>query len=146
MLSQTSKHALQILGYLAQYPGQVISGKDLSKATGVPLSYLNKVLRTLGQRGFVGARKGWNGGFQLKASALKRPIAEVVSAFESSGRRSERRQCLFGWDQCNGNHPCPLHNSWKQILDLNAALLDKTTVGMIADYLDKNGKRPARHQ
>lgn len=144
MLSQTSKHALQILGYLAQYPDQVISGKDLSRATGVPLSYLNKVLRTLGRKGFVDAQKGWYGGFHLKASALKRPIAEVVSAFESSGKRSEQRQCLFGWAQCHGNHPCPLHNSWKQILDLNAALLNKTTVGMIADYLDKNEKRPPR--
>lgn len=146
MLSQTSKHALQILAYLGQHPREVISGKDLSRATGVPLSYLNKVLRTLGRRGFVDAQKGWHGGFRLKPSAFKRPIAEVVSVFEPSGKRSERQRCLFGWDHCHGSHPCPLHNSWKQILDLHAALLNKTTVSMIADYLDKNEKRPPRRK
>jgi Rrf2 family transcriptional regulator, iron-sulfur cluster assembly transcription factor len=138
LLNKTTQYGLQVLAYLASHPGEKISGKDLAAATGVPWNYLVKILRNLGREGFVSALKGWGGGFSLKPSALKRSIAEVVDALDSSSRVGKASlPCLFGWNRCGDEHPCPLHDRWSEIVRQNEELLNSTTIRMLGEHMGK---------
>jgi len=126
MISQTGKYALRILGYLAGHSSQLILGKEIARATGIPSNYLSKILAQLCKQGYVQSQKGWGGGFVLRKDALQIPILEVVKIFE--GPRNEQ-ECLYGLPQCNANQACPLHRHWETIRSSYAGMLQSTTIG-----------------
>lgn len=126
MISRTVKHALRILGHLADHPGEWIGGDQIARATGIPSNYLSKVLSQLRKRGLVQSQKGWGGGFVLDARASRVPIAAVVELFDGVPKQ---RPCLFGLPACNPNHPCPLHHHWERISRSYERMLASTTIG-----------------
>jgi len=112
MVSKTAKYALSVLRFLAGKPKEVLLGRDIAKATGIPSNYLAKVMSRLRKAGFVDARKGWGGGFSLAPSASGRPLADVLDLFDDPATHSE---CVFGLRQCNAKDPCPLHAKWERV-------------------------------
>lgn len=112
MFSQTSRYALRTLGYLATHRERWVLGREIAEATGIPSNYLSKVLAQLRKRGFVASRKGWGGGFRLKASAGRTAISAVLETFD--GRREEDA-CAFGLGRCDADDPCPLHPHWEKV-------------------------------
>ena len=71
--NQTIKYGLRSLAFLARHPGKRVNAQGIAAATGVPMSYLSKILSVLGRKGFVQARKGINGGFSLRPAATQPP-------------------------------------------------------------------------
>jgi len=131
MLSRTSRHALNILGYLVRHPDERRRGEEIARATGVPANYLSKILNHLRKEGIVESEKGWGGGFRLRPQARRRPIREILAIFD--GPESTKRQdCLFGLPRCDGRNPCPLHHYWERIRDVHARMLSETLVEDLA--------------
>jgi Rrf2 family protein len=114
MLSQTSRYALHILGYLASRPADQVRGEDVAEATGVPANYLLKIMGQLRKAGLVEAKRGWHGGFKLRESALDRPLKDALVALDGLDS-VEREDCAFGLPSCDAEHPCPLHAQWEEI-------------------------------
>lgn len=73
-LSKTDIYAFKILGYLgAQAPDRLVGSEELSKATGVPHTYLARILAALVGHNLVLSKKGQGGGYASRAP-LKRSI------------------------------------------------------------------------
>jgi len=127
VISQTSKYALSILGYLVRTSGNRSRSEDIAQNTGIPANYLSKILNQLRKQGLVEAEKGWGGGFRLRRQALKRPIGEVLEIFDGLGVAT-REDCVFGLPQCRSENPCPLHFYWERIRALYGEMLSQTRI------------------
>jgi Rrf2 family iron-sulfur cluster assembly transcriptional regulator len=125
LISQTVRYAFRILGYLADHPGEWIPGEQIAKETGIPANYLSKILNQLRKRGFVQSQKGWGGGFLLEKSAMNTPISEVVELLDG---RVKPQECIFGFDTCDLENPCPLHPHWEKITGTMGEMLDTVTI------------------
>ena len=91
-----------------------VNSKDLAKMTGVPSHYLSKIMRKMVEAGFVKSQKGHGGGFVLKFDPEELRIMDVLNA---SGFDMEDQPCVFGWEKCDNDDPCPLHPVWKKLKD-----------------------------
>ncbi|MGD9546200.1 MAG: Rrf2 family transcriptional regulator [Candidatus Krumholzibacteriia bacterium] len=131
MMSQTSRYAFHVLGFLASHGGRLIPGDELAAATGIPANYLVKILNQLRKGGLVESRKGWGGGFALKPGAEDRPILDVVEIIEGQGAGA-KDDCAFGRPACDAGNPCPMHEGWAEIRDGYHALLASTLVRDLA--------------
>ena len=110
LLSQTAEYALRSMCWMAtQEAGFAIRARDLSKATDIPPHYLSKILRRLVIDGLLLSRRGHGGGFSLGRAPNEitfMMILAAVDAAPSCGR------CVFGWGECDADHPCPMHGAW----------------------------------
>jgi Rrf2 family protein len=131
MISQTGKHALHVLGYLAENPGKCISGQDIAKTINVPANYLGKILNQLAKHSFVESRKGWGGGFTIVETSLDRTIAEVLNIIQGPAS-TIKKECVFGLGECSDDQPCPLHETYKPIRAAYEDMLQKITVGSLS--------------
>lgn len=131
MLSQTSRYALHLLGFLASRPGEQVRGEDIAELTGVPANYLSKIMAQLRRAGFVEARRGWHGGFRLRDSALDRPLRDALIAIDGVDS-VERVDCAFGFPSCDVEHPCPLHDQWEQVRSRFLAMISDTSIRNLA--------------
>jgi len=85
---------------------------DLSERIDVPVHYLSKIMRKMVQAGYVKARKGHGGGYALHVKADKLYLIDVLTA---SGFDIDEQPCVFGWEACSNERPCPLHPIWKKL-------------------------------
>lgn len=105
LLSQSTEYALRAVVYLGTSPGVMHSAREISKAVGVPMHYLGKVLKELVRAGILEARRGPGGGFRLKPEATELNVLDVVNAVDPI---QHVKRCPLG----NEYHPdelCPLH-------------------------------------
>ncbi len=129
MLSHTGRYAIRILGHLADHPGEMLSGTEIAGATRIPANYLAKILNQLRKRGFVESQKGWGGGFALRPAVLGVPIADVIDLFEGP---QDHSGCVFELRECDGQHPCPLHEHWEKVRTSYREMLSSITIGNLA--------------
>lgn len=110
LLNQTARYALRVVSQLACSSGEPMRAVDLTEHINVPPHYLAKVLRRLVRAELLRSKKGHGGGFVLARPAQEitvRAILEAVDALPD-------RDCIFGWEECEANDPCPLHDFWRQ--------------------------------
>src|SRR5512135_1873837 len=104
MLSATSEYAVRALTHLARATrGQVVLGRDLARATGIPPQYLSKIMLSLRNAGLIFATRGTGGGYMLLRPADAIHLIDVVSLFEGP---SGRPHCLLRANhRCSDNDP-----------------------------------------
>lgn len=127
MMSQTSRYALNVLGYLASRTDRMTRREEIAAATGLPADYLAKILNQLRKAGLVASRKGWGGGFQLQPGAEARTVGDVVRIMDGPAA-AVQEDCVFGRPHCDPDHPCALHDRWAEFRDNYTGLLAETTV------------------
>lgn len=54
------------------------------------------------------------GGFVLNVKPAELLIMDVLIA---SGFDMDEQPCVFGWEKCSNDDPCPLHPVWKKLKD-----------------------------
>lgn len=84
VLSQTAEYALRAVVYLAGRTGTPLTTLQIAERTGVPTSYLAKILLSLTRAGILTSQRGAGGGFVL--AELELTILDVVRAVDP-GRR-----------------------------------------------------------
>ena len=131
MMNQTSRYAMNILGFLAGNQGRRTRSEEIARATGIPANYLSKILNQLRKQALVDSEKGWGGGFQLRPEALQTPIAEVLAIVEGVDS-IQRKDCLFGLAECDADDPCPLHPYWEKIRNSYHEMLAETRIADLA--------------
>jgi Rrf2 family protein len=130
-LSQTAEYAIRAMSAIATLPpGELVRASDLVESTGIPPSYLSKILRRLVLAELLVSQKGKNGGFALSRPAGRIRFIEIlyaVNAFPAEGR------CAFGWGPCDSVKPCPLHGPWRRLRDRVQDWADNTTLAEVAE-------------
>jgi len=126
-LSHTAEYALRAVAWIASHPEQLpFRAKDLSGETNIPIHYLSKILRLLVVGGVLHSQKGHHGGFELARPPEEisfEQILRAVDCYPASGR------CAFGWGQCGGVDPCPLHESWSKMSEAFTHWASATNLG-----------------
>jgi Rrf2 family protein len=130
-VSQTSEYAIRAMATIATLPpGNMVRATDLGEATGIPSSYLSKILRRLVLADLLVSQKGKRGGFRLARPAGRIQFIEIlnaVDAFPAEGR------CAFGWGMCEELKPCPLHAPWRRLKDRVQDWANDTTLAEVAE-------------
>jgi Rrf2 family iron-sulfur cluster assembly transcriptional regulator len=107
---------------------EVVLGRDLAERTGVPASYLTKVLLVLNRAGLVEATRGTGGGYRLSKSAAEITLWEIVDPVDNVGRLDD---CIMGMKECSEQNPCAMHDWWKRVRDDYLATLRQTTLAEV---------------
>lgn len=130
-LSQTAEYALRAMAWIALHsPRGPILARDLSAGTGIPAEYLSKILRRLVLAGILESRKGRGGGFTLSRPPGQIEFREVLVAMDAYPKDG---RCVFGWGECDGSVPCPLHDAWSVLGDRFRAWASRTTFASVRD-------------
>ena len=119
-ISVKSEYALQALFDLArQPPGEPVKIADIARRQKIPQKFLELILASLKQGGFVESRRGAEGGYRLARPADQITVGEVFR-FVEGGNRTKRK----GKD--------PFTDLWKRVDASVSAILDHTTFAELA--------------
>ena len=146
ILSLTAEYALRAVVHLArQGEAAALQAQDLADATGVPQSYLRKILHELVRAGVLASTRGKGGGFTLAVPPSRLTLLAVVSRFDGV---APSRRCLLGRIECSDQDPCPVHDRWKVVAEEVAAFFRETTLAdVLADESARRGReRPKARQ
>lgn len=129
-LSRSAEYALRTMACLARRArDQNVRAKDLAPIARVPLPFLSKILRRLAAAGLLTSQKGHGGGFALAREPAEIRFVDVLQAVDFEPAADH---CLFGWETCDADNPCPLHPNWA---DLKNAIEDWARTRTLADVL-----------
>lgn len=125
-LSVKQEYALRALFDLACHPpGQPVKIAEISRRQGIPQKFLELILASLKQGGFVESRRGPEGGYLLARPASELTVGEVLRFIDGGGRGQRRRR------QREDN---PFANLWQQVDEAVSRILDNTTFAQIVEH------------
>ena len=126
LLSTTAQHAVRALSSLATHkPGSAVLGRELAETTGVPASYLAKILLVLNRAGLIEATRGTGGGYRLARRPDEIFLVEIVHPIDGA---PEIELCVLGLDECTCENPCALHDWWKEVREGFRERLQQTSL------------------
>jgi Rrf2 family protein len=136
MLSKSSKYALKAVLYLADNTDEShkLMVKDLSNPTQVPKAYLAKLLQALSKQNIISATKGPKGGYYLTKENRENTVYNVIEVIDGNQRIES---CVLGIEECNAEHPCPLHSYVAPTRTAMLTTLKTMTIGELSLDLKK---------
>ena len=132
-ISVKGEYALQaIFDLSSQPPGQPVKIADIARRQKIPQKFLELILASLKQGGFVESRRGAEGGYMLARPASQITIGEVYRFFEGSQNgkgRSKRRA------------DSPFEEMWRQVDDAVSSVVDRTTFAdLLRSWTERHNK------
>ena len=103
---------------------------DIARRQGIPQKFLELILASLKQGGFVESRRGAEGGYLLARPADSLTVGDILRFVEGprprlgSGNARSRLRALSGPDN-------PFSDMWNQVDRAVSEILDKTTLADI---------------
>jgi len=136
-LSTKGEYASRAMLELAARYGQgPVAIKILSLSQGIPQQFLEQIMLLLKRAGYVKSKKGPHGGYLLSRPPDKITVAEVIRVMDGP---LAPINCVSVME----HEPCPLENRcglrllWKEVRDMVAEHLEKTT---FQDVLERSQK------
>jgi Rrf2 family protein len=127
-LTRAADYAVRVTMHLATLPtGEHVSRSLLAAATGVPDSFLSKILQTLSRAGLLISRRGGEGGFAILPSGRNASLLDVIEAIDGP---IALNVCLLKGTACDNKSWCPAHLVWTQA---QQAMLDVLSSAKIAE-------------
>jgi Rrf2 family transcriptional regulator, cysteine metabolism repressor len=103
--SVKSEYALQAVFDLAQQtPGDSVKIADIARRQKIPQKFLELILASLKQGGFVESRRGAEGGYRLARPANEITVGEVLQFIEGSKKTKQHGPTAFTalWERVDG--------------------------------------------
>lgn len=104
--------------------------EEISKARGIPPSYLAKLFQTLARKGFVRSFRGPEGGFILARPPREINLLEVIETVEGPIFLNE---CLIHKGYCPHDEVCSVHDVWREAQQKFLAFLKSCNFEQLAD-------------
>jgi len=80
--SKKSEYALRALVFMASHPGGLHTIPAISKAESIPPKFLEQILLSLRQNGFLISRRGAGGGYSLNKPPSQIHVLDVLQAMD----------------------------------------------------------------
>jgi Rrf2 family protein len=109
MLSQSAGYAAVALGYIAGAGGKPVLVKQIAEASGMPASYLSKIIHSLARKGIVVTQRGIGGGVVLGKPATDISLFDLCNAMDEPVCQAK---CFLGNAVCSDERACPAHRFW----------------------------------
>jgi Rrf2 family protein len=142
-LTRESRYAIEALVVLAgRATGTVMEGREIADAAHLPGPFLSKILRLLALGGVLRSQRG-------KGYALARPpeevaLGDVLRAVEGDDVIWET--CIFWREECDTEHPCPLHFRWTELKPGIQNAMGSVTLADIARHGFEPDARVGEHR
>ena len=121
-VSVKTEYALAAILDLAMQPeGEPVKIADIARRQRIPQKFLELILSSLKQGGFVESRRGAEGGYRLARPADQISVAEVLR-FSEGTKKTHRKT------------PDAFTEMWTQVDEAVAAILDHTTFAELARH------------
>lgn len=124
-LSQTTGYAVRAMLCLNEPGGSPVLVEEIADSTGIPRSYLSKLVHKLAKQGLIVARRGHHGGVVLARPSREITLEDLSIAVDGVAWQS---RCLMGLLGCTDQTPCVLHEFWKETLGQILARLRAVTL------------------
>ena len=130
-LTQRCQYGLRALFELARHAeaspaDPVLAAGDIARAQAIPKRFLDGILLELRQAGFVEARRGKAGGFQLARPAESIRVGEVIRHFNGA---MDPVDCRKGTgDACTLQGRCVFASLWDQVKTALEQVYDSVTL------------------
>jgi len=129
-LSTRSRYGTRILLELARHTdNKPVTVSDISKQQGIPVKYLEQLIRTLKSAGLITSVRGAKGGHILAKAPEEVTLGFLVRLFE---KPYELVECISSPESCQRAVDCRVRLAWKQATD---ALYEKLDAISVADLL-----------
>lgn len=132
MISKSAKYALRAVLYLASKndDGVYYKVRTIAREIDAPAAFTAKILQELNRNGIVSSLKGPHGGFFIDRTQQKQPIITIVKIIDGEALFTS---CGLGLKSCSEDHPCPLHNDYKEIRGKLVKLFESTSIKKLAE-------------
>ena len=142
LFSRQCEHAIQAVIYLALKPaGEMTSAKELTKRLKVPYHFIGKILQDLTRKKLLVSLKGPTGGFGLALAPDKITLFQIVEAIDGVGLT---HSCALGFTECSDDHPCSVHDTWKDLREGVHQMLANRNIAELAKGMKQPGYSNAR--
>jgi Rrf2 family cysteine metabolism transcriptional repressor len=119
-LSFKTEYALQAVFDLAtQPPGEPVKIADIAQRQKIPQKFLELILASLKQGGFVESRRGAEGGYRLAKASDQITVGEVLRFIEERRKGARKTSDAFT-------------DLWARVDAAVSAILDRTTFAELA--------------
>ena len=131
MLSKKTKYGLKALTYIARAskdcPVQI---GEISKSENIPQKFLESIMLTLKNSGFLGSKKGKHGGYYLRKLPHEIIMADVMRVLEGPIAMVPCVSLNFyeKCDDCPDEHTCSVHKLMIQVRDNTLSVLRENTL------------------
>lgn len=130
-LTRAADYAVRVMIHLAALPaGTRVQRNSLAEATGVPESFMSKVLQGLVRARLITSRRGIDGGFELAPAAENRSLLDVIEAIEGP---IQLNFCLGPGHNCERQNYCAAHFVWAEAQDAMTQVLRRAKVADLAN-------------
>ena len=96
-------------------PGAVLSARELSSGTGIPLPTASKILKTLTRTGLLTSHRGTQGGYSLSRLPEEVTVADIIGSLEGPIALTDCSGEADG--TCDIELTCPVRTNWQRITD-----------------------------
>jgi Rrf2 family cysteine metabolism transcriptional repressor len=132
-ISVKGEYALQAVFDLSSQPaGQPVKIADIARRQNIPQKFLELILASLKQGGFVESRRGAEGGYMLARPASQITVGDVYRFFEGGQKlksRAKRRA------------DSAFEDLWRQVDEAVSSVVDRTTFAdLLRIWTEKNNK------
>ena len=124
-VSVKGEYALQAIFDLSTHPGpEPVRIADIAKRQNIPQKFLELILSSLKQAGFVESRRGAEGGYLLARPSNTITVGEVLRFIEGKSSRSAT--------QGRKRDVNPFADLWRQVDQAISGVVDHTTFADLA--------------
>jgi Rrf2 family protein len=131
MVSQTTEYAIRAVVMLAHLQARgPVDNRTLAQKSQIPVSYLPKILQSLGRSGLTRSKRGVGGGSVLLRPAEQITILDIVNAVDPIPRI---KGCPLGL-KTHCRRLCPMHDRLdKAMAEVESVLGASTVAELLAD-------------
>lgn len=138
MFSKACEYGIKAAILIAKnsYEGKRVNLKEISQEINSPQAFTAKILQALVRHNIVNSTKGAYGGFEIEKEIIPHiKLSQIVNAIDGD---SIYKGCGLGLETCSEEHPCPVHDKFKDIRNNLRNMLETTTLEELALNI-KNG-------
>ena len=128
IFSKSFGYAVRGVLYVAamQEKKQYIQAEEIAQDLVVPRHFISKILKKLVKAGILCSSKGKTGGFTVNDRTTECLLSDL---FELTEGKDILNKCSLRLQECNGDNPCPLHESMSHVKKYLKDTLGATTIG-----------------
>ena len=132
-ISVKGEYALQAIFDLASHPGrEPVKISEIARRQQIPQKFLELILASLKQGGFVESRRGAEGGYLLAKRPESITVGDVLRFVE--GRQEER-------SRLRRQVGSPLSDLWERVDDAINSVLDSATFAqLVREWTEKHSR------
>ena len=112
-LSRLTDYGIVVMSHMAAHRESIVTARELSERSGLPLPTVSKVLKLLSKADLVESHRGVNGGYQLAREPGKICVTDMIDALE--GPIAMTDCSIVDTNTCQLDQHCPVKGPWQKI-------------------------------